>query len=64
MELTVFNILGQRVTELVGHELSAGTHTVEWNSRDSDGNEMPSGVYLYRLRSGDATQTRKMILLR
>ncbi|MFQ5869793.1 MAG: T9SS type A sorting domain-containing protein [Candidatus Zixiibacteriota bacterium] len=40
-------------------ECFPGKHTVEWNGKDS-----ASGVYFYRLTSGESTQTKKMILLK
>ncbi len=57
--LEVFNIMGQRVTKLVGRRLNAGTHSFEW-----DGSQAASGVYFYRLTAGNITETRKMVLLK
>lgn len=57
--LTIFNIAGQRVATLVDGPLSAGFHTITWDARD-----YASGVYLYRLTSGDHSESRKMILLK
>ena len=44
----------------------AGTYTVRWDGRDDDGRELASGVYLYRLRTGEGKQvkTRKLVLAR
>jgi probable HAF family extracellular repeat protein len=64
VELSVFNILGQRVTTLVNQTLSAGRHTVEWNSTDSEGKAVASGVYFYRIKSGETTITKKMLLVK
>jgi hypothetical protein len=49
---------------LVDGNLEAGTHLIEWDGRGSDGNQVASGVYLYRLLSGEFSQTRKMMLLK
>ncbi len=62
VELTVFNILGQEVNRLVDLELTAGEYSVTWNGDDAWGNQVSSGLYLYRLSSGDVTLTKKMIL--
>lgn len=59
VRLDVFNILGQRVATLVDGDVSAGEHTVRW-----DGSNVASGVYLYRLRAGETTLARKMVLLK
>jgi photosystem II stability/assembly factor-like uncharacterized protein len=57
--LTVFNTLGQQVVTLVGGEVEAGYHEVTF-----DASEFASGVYLYRLTTGDYVQTRKVVVLR
>jgi len=57
--ITVYNLLGQEVTALVNEEKVAGTYSVRWNA-----SSLSSGVYLYRLQSGNYIETKKMILLR
>ncbi len=64
VELSVYNILGQKVTTLVDEEKSAGRHTVEWRGTGSDGRSLASGIYLYRLLIEGYTETRKMILIK
>ncbi|MFQ5649301.1 MAG: DUF5666 domain-containing protein [bacterium] len=63
-KLTVFNLLGQTVRVLVDQPLASGNHTVQWDGRNANGNLVPSGVYLYRLEVGSASQTRRMVLLK
>lgn len=58
-ELAIFNILGQQITTLVRDELPAGTHTFNWNA-----GSYSSGVYLYRLVTGESVLTKKMILVK
>ena len=58
VSLKVFDVLGREVTTLVNGEQESGTHIVQWDAKD-----MASGVYLYTLRSGSYTQTRKMMLI-
>lgn len=53
----VFDILGKEVRTLVNEVRSAGSHSVPFNASD-----LPSGVYFYTLRSGNFTQTKKMML--
>jgi hypothetical protein len=62
--LSVFNILGQQVTTLVDEEQPAGTHAVPWDGTSDSGNGVASGVYLYRIKAGGFSDTRKMILLK
>jgi flagellar hook assembly protein FlgD len=62
--LEVFNALGQRVLDLaLGHQ-AAGPHRVSWDGRDRTGQYLPSGVYFYRLSTGDFEQTKKMVLMK
>lgn len=44
--------------------LSAGTYRLQWDGRLSSGQPAGSGVYIYRLTSGDITLSRKMVLLK
>lgn len=59
VNLTVFNLLGQKVTTVIDEHLNAGVHTYEWNANDN-----ASGVYFYRLTTDENTETRKMMLLK
>jgi hypothetical protein len=59
ISLTVFNILGQKVAELVNGNVKAGNHSVTFNA-----SKFGSGVYYYRLESGNNVQIKKMILLK
>ena len=67
VELTIYDILGQRVATLVDGHRPAGTHQVTWDGR-SDGVPVASGVYLYRMDSpggdGSWARVRRMLLLR
>ena len=60
----IYNILGQRVRILVDDVLEVGVHKVQWDGKDEGGRNIASGVYVYRVRSGDFVQTRKLLLLR
>jgi len=62
--LTIYNLMGQMVQELVQSEYPAGYQRVVWNGQDSRGNAVGSGVYIYTLKAGNFSQTRKMILMR
>ena len=57
--ITIFNAIGQEVTELVSQNLKAGFHNYEWNASG-----YASGVYFYKLSSGDFVKTKKMLLLK
>lgn len=59
VKLQVFDLLGREVATLVNNRLAPGQHLVTF-----DASHLTSGVYVYRLQSGNSTQTRKMLLLR
>lgn len=62
--LDIYNIAGRRVRGLVDEELSSGHWSIVWNGEDDNGVEVASGVYLYRLRTSEYTQTKKMVIVR
>ena len=64
VKLTVYNIQGRLIRTLVAGSQTAGEHEVAWDGTDEYGIDVAAGVYLYRLRSGELEETRKMILLR
>ena len=63
VRLEVFNLLGQRVVTLVDGEMAAGRYTAQWDARDGSGYGVAAGVYVYRLKAGRLTATRRMVLL-
>ncbi len=63
-EIVIYNLKGQKVKVLVNEKLSAGQHSAVWNGKDDSGKSVSSGVYFYKMKSGDYAETRKMILLR
>lgn len=62
--LGIYNVLGQRVKTLVSGNLAAGNHTVKWNGCDNNGRKVSSGVYVYRLTTGENTSTRRFTVIR
>ncbi len=59
VRLDVFNLLGQRVAEVMAGEATTGVHRVQWSA-----NDLPSGVYLVRLQAQDFVQTQKVVLMK
>jgi hypothetical protein len=57
--LSVFDLRGREITTLVNEQLQPGTYEVTF-----DGSNLPSGVYFYKLSSGDYSDTKKMILMK
>jgi len=59
VQLNVYNLLGQKVAELVNEQKSAGKYTVSW-----DASNISSGIYVYRFIAGEQTFTKKMMLIK
>ncbi len=62
--LAIYNLVGQEVKTLVNEIQTPGTIAVIWDGRNEVGEEVGSGVYIYRLRVGEEAQTKKMLLLK
>ncbi len=61
--LTVYNVLGECVAQLVNGPLAAGVHEVTWNGLNSVGQQVASGVYYATLKANGATMTQKVVMV-
>ena len=59
VNIVIYNILGEKVTELVNSFQKAGRHGIVWNALN-----IPSGVYICRMRAGNFTSARKLVLIK
>ncbi|MCA9753306.1 MAG: T9SS type A sorting domain-containing protein [Gemmatimonadetes bacterium] len=64
VKVSVFNVAGRKVVDLVNGAVEAGQHTVEWNGRDASGRSVAAGVYLVRLETADGTRSREIVRLK
>ena len=64
VQVSVYNIKGQKVWEKQANDYDIGKHEFIWNGKDSHGIDMPSGVYLYQIQTDDEYVSSKMILLK
>lgn len=64
VSLRIYDVLGQEVLRLSEGRRQAGSYRVLWDGTDAVGEPLASGVYHYRLRTGERTQTRSLLLLR
>ncbi len=62
--LTVYDLMGRVVKELVSDRINAGTHHIIWNGTDAYGQSVASGMYLYRLKSDNYIKTKKLVMLK
>ena len=58
-QLVIYDLLGREVDKLIEEYRSAGTYQINWNA-----SKVSSGIYFYRLQTGDFMETRKMVLLK
>ena len=62
--ITVYDMLGNVINELVNEVQNSGFKSVQWNATNNQGQPVSAGVYLYSIEFGDFRQTKKMILLK
>jgi len=62
--LSVYNVKGQLVRTIANKNLNAGSHTLVWNGKDDNGNNVTSGIYFYRLSHDGQSETMKMMLMK
>ena len=63
VRIEIYNILGMTVYD-VTHDYAAGVEQIVWNGTDNGGRKVASGVYYYRIETGNFSQTLKMVLLK
>jgi len=64
VQLTIFNVLGQKVNELVNSIQHAGYHEVKWDGKNQLGQRVGSGIYFYQIRTASFRQSKKMVLIK
>lgn len=64
VNITVFDMMGKVVRTLVNDQQSAGYKTLQWNAANHSGQPVSAGLYIYIIKAGNFSQTRKMILLK
>ncbi|KPL15361.1 hypothetical protein AMJ74_01660 [candidate division WOR_3 bacterium SM1_77] len=64
LTITIYNLIGEPVKQIVKDHYLKGTHRVVWKAVDEQGNLVPNGVYFYRLESNKGVAIRQLIVLR
>ncbi|MGA1196665.1 MAG: FlgD immunoglobulin-like domain containing protein [Candidatus Latescibacterota bacterium] len=64
VKIVVYNALGQEVRTLVDNYKLSGDYSAQWDALDNAGNEVASGVYMYRMEVNGFTQPHRMVLTR
>jgi hypothetical protein len=64
VRLTVHDVAGRRLDEIVNGPLPAGRHLMSWDGRDRRGHRLPSGIYFARLQQEGDVLTERLVILR
>lgn len=64
VNIEVYNLKGEKVITLINRDYEAGNHSTSWNGTDKYGNNVPSGIYFYKMRMGTYTSAGKMVLMK
>ena len=64
VSITIYDLLGNVVKNLVDMSQPSGYKTVQWNATNNQGSPVSGGVYLYKIQAGGFSKTKKMILLK
>ena len=63
-DISLYNVAGQKVRELLSGSMKAGVHTVVWNGRDNFGRTVSAGVYIAKLTMGSSVTAKSMMLVK
>ncbi|MCP4724790.1 MAG: T9SS type A sorting domain-containing protein [bacterium] len=65
VSLNIYNLSGQLIKTILSQKLlQAGSSILKWDGRNESGNVVCSGIYFYRINSGNFTKTGKMMLIK
>ena len=64
VNITIYDMMGRVVSNLVSSQQSAGYKSVQWNATNNEGQPVSAGLYLYMIQAGEFRQTKKMVLLK
>jgi hypothetical protein len=64
VNISIYNVLGQKVKTLADAEYQAGRYSVDWNGTADDGSSSATGIYFYRMNANDFQATKKLMLLK
>jgi hypothetical protein len=62
--LVIYNLLGRRVRTLADEHQTPGNKSLDWDGTDDKGNTVSSGIYFYKIKAGEFTESKKMVILK
>jgi hypothetical protein len=63
VQVTVYDVLGRRVTELVNETQTSGAHAVIWDGTNQAGETVGTGIYFFQINAGNRTESHTMVLM-
>ncbi|MBN1326398.1 MAG: T9SS type A sorting domain-containing protein, partial [Candidatus Cloacimonetes bacterium] len=64
IEISIYNLRGQKIRKLENSVREAGYHSVIWDGSDNNGRKMPSGIYFTRISGLDFSDVHKMVMIK
>ena len=64
VNITIYDMMGRIVNNLVSSQQNAGYKSIQWNATNNQGQPVSAGLYLYSIEAGEFRQTKKMVLLK
>jgi hypothetical protein len=64
VNITIYDMMGRIVSNLVSSQQNAGYKSIQWNATNDEGKPVSAGLYLYTIDAGKFRQTKKMVLLK
>ena len=64
VNITIYDMMGRIVNNLVSSQQNAGYKSIQWNATNDKGAPVSAGLYLYTIQAGDYSKTKKMVLLK
>ena len=64
VNITIYDMMGRVVSNLVNSQQNAGYKSIQWNATNNTGQPVSAGLYLYTIQAGDFRQTKNMVLLK
>ena len=64
IRFSIYNVLGEMIFQKIENNITRGINKFSWNGRDSDGLEVPTGMYFILIKQNDITFNKKIILMK
>ncbi|MFL2983009.1 MAG: T9SS type A sorting domain-containing protein [Candidatus Neomarinimicrobiota bacterium] len=64
VNISIFNLVGQKVVTLVNQTMEAGVYDVKWNGTNKSGSLLPTGMYFYEMRTSEYHSVKKLVLVK